>query len=110
MEVLPLASSRGTSNGPDVTDIAVMFHAIQELHGVVLNLSMSPAGELPDTRLALVAVATKDRRIDGVAVHSVSRKRFFPCGDSSTFEGCIFRLLHEIDRDCGTMWIQERFS
>lgn len=105
-----MALSRGTANGPDATDVMVLLFAIQELHGVRVSLAMSPAGELPDTRVQVVAMATKDRRNGTAVVHSVSRKRYYPSSDARTLEGLLFRLLHELDMDCSTMWVQEAFS
>lgn len=105
-----MASSRGTQNGPDATDVTVLIHAIQELHGVRVSLTMSPAGELPDVRIQVVALATQERRGSAAAVQSVSRKRYYPSNDAVTLEGLLFRLLHELDMDCTSMWIQTAFD
>jgi len=101
-----LASSRGTSNGPDVTDVVVMMKALEEVHGVQLSLLLSPAGELPDCRMCVVGVAMRNSLRRGGQPNSVSRKRFFPSGDAKTLEGLIYRLLHELDLDCSKMWEQ----
>lgn len=75
-----------------------------------VNLTMSPAGDLPDVRIQVVALATQERRSGVERVQSVSRKRFYPSVDAKTLEGLLFRLLHELDMDCTSMWIQNAFE
>lgn len=101
-----MASSRGTQNGPDWTDVTAMMEAVQELHSVGVTLLMSPDGMSGSSVLRVTAVATLKEPRGLVANSSVSRWRKWPSRDAKTFEGLVYRLLHEIDRDCGQFWHQ----
>lgn len=95
-----------SGSGPDVMDVSTAMAAIQSLHGVSLNLVMSPDGEYGEGGVWVTCVATQIHRLDMVANSSVSRKRHYPDGESETFEGLLLRLVYEIDLDCSTFWEQ----
>jgi hypothetical protein len=97
-----------SGNGPDSSDVATAMRAIEGMHGVYLSLVVSPVGEYGEGGLEVVCVATRTQGLNGVAASSVSRKRRFPCGDATTFEGLLLRLVYEIDLDCGKFWEQAR--
>lgn len=103
-----MGSNRATSNGPDVTDVATLAAAIQSLHGVRVTLMMSPDGSYGEGGLLLLALAEKNDVPIGARQRSVSRRHRFPNVDSRTLEGALYKLLHELDNDCGAFWQQER--
>lgn len=105
-----MASSKDLRSGLDWTDVTALIMAVEALHGVHVNLTMSVDGGYAPYRVQVVAVAMKGS-VDATGLRrSVSRKRFFPSNDALTMEGLVFRLIHELDNDCTTMWTQERFT
>lgn len=106
-EVLPLGSKRDLSSGIDVVDVAIAIAAIENMHGVKLNLELSRAGVLGEAGLTVVAIAHRVFPSSGVQLHSVSRRVRYPNDQSRTLEGCLLKLVYEIDRDCGSFWTQE---
>lgn len=105
-----LGSRRGTLNGPDATDVAIMMQALGEMHQVNVSLLISPGGELPDYSLLVIALAEQRVASAGGMKRSVSVKSFFPDKRSRTFEGALYRLMHELDVECSSLWVQEQFS
>jgi hypothetical protein len=101
-----LGSKDGYRSGLDWMAVMDLTHAIEQLHGVSVNLVMSLDGVYKPYRLQVVAVAEKEQGVATGLRRSVSRKRFFPTVEAETLEGLVFRLLHELDRDCGAMWLQ----
>jgi len=102
-----LASKRALPSGLDWTDVMDLVRAIEQLHNVDVSFQMSLDGAFTPGRLQLVAVASQ-RVIDTTGrKRSVSRKRFWPSYDAKALEGLAFRLLHELDADCGAMWVQK---
>lgn len=109
MEVMTLAASRDSSSGPDATDIAVMLLALQELHSVDVTLTMCVDGAFASGGLLLIAAAVLKNPLSGGHLPSVSRSHRFPNRDSKTLEGALYKLLHELDNDCCSMWMQQTF-
>lgn len=107
MEVVPLASKQDLRSGLDVTDVTRLMKEVEEFHGVSVKLVMSLDGAFVPYRLEVICVATKKRPRSMVLTSSVSRKRFFPTSEALTLEGLLFRLINEVDSDCGSMWAQE---
>lgn len=95
-----------SDNGPDMQDCNLMMVAIGELHGVNVSLTVRPAGGSDMAAVEIVAVAVQRNAREAVRLNSVSRKHHWPNVDSKTFEGAVYKLLHELDRDCGTFWEQ----
>lgn len=80
--------------------------ALQEFHAVSVSLVISPAGVPESGALEVIALATRKQDTSGVLPQSVSRKRFYPSRDSKSCAGLVYRLLLELDLDCGKMWAQ----
>lgn len=102
-----MASSRGSSNSPDWRDIAETIRALEEFHKSVITLTIGlPA---PDRGGMLVVTAKAARRVNSsaAAVPSVCRSRPIGSVDSVMGVAGMFRLLYELDLDCGQMWSQE---
>lgn len=105
--VLPLASSRTSSNGPDVTDVGVMMAAIGELHAVAVKMEVLPGGGRELGYVILIALAVG--QVNGIAAlpRSVSVKCVWPNRESKTFEGAMYKLCHELDAACSKeFWVQ----
>lgn len=102
-----MAASRATSNGPDWTDISLAMDSIGRFHKVELTLVMSPDGARDAGSLRLTMRATKPAGQAGDRHNSVSRSVWYPNWDSLTLEGAVFKLVYDLDRDCGSMWSQE---
>ena len=102
-----MASRQGMQSGLDVTDVTRLMKEVEAFHNVSLNLVMSLDGAFVPSRLQVTCVATRQRPRSMVLNASVSRRRFYPTYEAMTLEGLLFRLIHEIDSDCGAMWAQE---
>lgn len=105
-----MASKQGYSNGVDWMEVTVLINAIEALHGVGVSLAMSLDGAFKPYRMQVVAIAVKNSPTGMVVTRSVSRKRFYPSNDAKSMAGLCYRLLHELDADCGEMWKQETFT
>lgn len=105
---VPLAQRVGSLNGPDVTDITALMQAVASLHGVYVSLIMSPGGEPPDWRMQIVALAEGSQGQSGERRLLVSRKTTYPNVGSKTLEGCLFKLLHELDGELSGFWQQRK--
>jgi len=106
-DVLPLASKRAWLSGLDVTDVTTLMHQVEDYHKVKLSLVLSLDGGFAPYRMEVICVATRTGVTSTGRKPSVSRKRFFPTYEAMTLEGLLFRLVNEIDTDCGAMWSQE---
>jgi hypothetical protein len=102
-----LGSSHVTSSGPDMMDVGALMRAIHELHAVDVSLTILPGGGRWPTSVEVLALAVRVPGVVSAAPAAVSRSVPYPNVDSETFEGCLFKLLHELDRDCSGMWRQE---
>jgi len=101
-----LASSRFSSNGPDWTDLDVVMRAVEEFHAVCVDITISTRTIGSRGGLIVMAQATRrDKRGVG-AQPSVSRSLMIGYGDPEKAVAALFRLIHELDRDCGQMWAQ----
>lgn len=101
-----MPSNRGTSNGPDVTDIAQAMEAISSFHSVELTILLSRAGARGDGDLKVTVLAERRGDRPLMSLNKVSRSAWYPHRDVKTLEGALFKLLYELDRDCGQMWAQ----
>ena len=102
-----MASNQSLQSGLDVTDVTRLMKQVEEFHNVSLSLVMSLDGAFVPSRLQVTCVATRKLPRPMVLNASVSRRRFYPTYEALTFEGLLFRLINEIDGDCGAMWAQE---
>jgi hypothetical protein len=101
-----LASSRVTSNGPDWSDLEMVIKAVEEFHRVRVDLTISTQTIGSRGGLRVMAVATRRDKPELGARHSVSRSLRIGSGDPAQAVASMFRLIHELDRDCGQMWAQ----
>jgi hypothetical protein len=101
-----LAASRATSNGPDWTDIAEAIAAVESYHNVTLGLHVSVPVVSQKGKVRLLAVATRTGQVPAGVRPSVSRSLLIGSSDPSRDTATIFRLVHELDRDCSQMWAQ----
>ena len=99
-----------SERGPDMQDCSIMMVAMGELHGVHVSLTVRPGGGSDMAAVEIVAVAVQRTAPNQGQQRSVSRKHTWPNTQSKRFEGTVYRLLHELDRDCGTFWQQEEFN
>ncbi len=101
---MKLGSSRGTLNGPDWTDVAGAITATEDFHqvGIDLVIRLSRPGHkgLFEARMT----ATRWTPGCGVPKPSVSRSVQLTGGDPLTVAATIFRLVYDVDKDCGAMW------
>lgn len=105
---VPLASSRDSSNGPDWTDVAAAILAVEDFHKVSIELvTMLPR---PGHKGLLEVRATAKMRIweYGGRLPSVSRSVLISSGNPTMVVATIFRLVYDLDRDCGAMWSQDK--
>jgi len=101
-----LASSRGTSSGPDWTDIQAAMEAVSDFHKVEVVIHIALPVVTSGGRVRAMVVATRRGTVPMGVRPSVSRSAPLGCGDPSKDTAVIFRLIHELDRDCGQMWAQ----
>lgn len=95
-----------SSSGPDWTDISLLMNSLERFHGVTVNLLMSHDGGRDAASIRIVARARKDEEESGGARRSVSRACWWPNADGLGLVGTAFRLLYELDVDCGAFWTQ----
>ncbi len=103
---MTLASSRGTSNGPDWKDIASALEAVESYHNVTVGLHVSVPVISESGRVRITAVATRKGSVPVGVRPSVSRSLLIGSQDAHRDTATIFRLVHDLDRDCGQMWAQ----
>jgi len=101
-----LGLSHVSSNGPDWEDIQHALETIGGFHGASLSLTIQLAGARAAGHLEIIAVATTESALRGDQLRSVSRKHLYPNGQSRSLEGAMFKLLYELDKDCGSFWGQ----
>lgn len=110
-EALPIMEGKAVGKsftGPGAIDVSILMSEIAGLHEVEVSLVIQPAGEYGSGGLQVVALATKKGMPVGEVGRSVSRKRYFPTHDATTFEGLLYKLLVELDWDCSQFWKQLR--
>jgi len=102
-----LASSRDTSNGPDWKDIALALEAVGLYHNVVVDIRFTAPKSGLAGSLQVTATASRKGCLPPGVRPSVCRS--FLIGSNGVMKDTarIFRLVHELDRDCGQMWEQE---
>lgn len=88
-------------------DVTQAMIAVEEFHKVNLTLEM----RLPRPgRKGLLEVKLTAQRWEGGflgAKPSVSRSVHLTGGDPLTVAATTFRLVYDVDKDCGAMWSQE---
>lgn len=94
------------STGPDLADVSMMLRAVEELHAVNIILTISLPQEGRTGLLVVKATAQLRAALDTARAPSVSRSLTIGSGDPSLGAAAMFRLMHELDRDCSTFWQQ----
>jgi hypothetical protein len=94
------------STGPDLADLSMMLRAVEELHAVNISLSISVPPEGRTGLLVVKATAQLRAALDTARAPSVSRSLTIGSRDPLVGAAAMFRLMHEIDRDCSTFWQQ----
>lgn len=102
-----MASSRVSSNSPDWKDIAATIQGLEEFHKSVITLTIALPTNAQGGMLVVTAKAARRVNSNAAAVPSVSRSRPIGSVDSTMGVAGMFRLLYELDLDCGQMWSQE---
>ncbi len=80
--------------------------AVEEFHKVNITLEMMLPRPGRKGLLEVRAKAVKWTDGNGVAKPSVSRSVLTSSGDPLMTSATIFRLVYDLDRDCGAMWSQ----
>ena len=101
-----LVSSRVTSNGPDWEDLEATMRALEEFHSVGVEISITVLHQGTKGGLLARAVAVKKGSLSVGALPSVSRSLRIGCTEPRMVAARIFRLMYDLDRDCGQMWAQ----
>lgn len=83
-----------------------MVAAVESYHKVTVGLLVSVPLLRNKGKMRVTATATKiDQQPVGVRP-SVCRSLLIGSSDPSQDTATIFRLVHELDRDCNQMWLQ----
>jgi len=80
--------------------------AIATFHSAELTIVLSRAGARGDGDLKVTCIAERRGDAKQGARSRVSRSAWFPHRAVKTLEGALFKLLYEVDMDCGQMWAQ----
>lgn len=105
-----MASKRGLSNGPDWIDVAMVMSALETFHNVEISVTLSLVTGADTGTLKIVAKATKRKLATADQRNSVSRSLTIGSSALATVNASTFRLLYELDRDCGAMWNQAEMN
>lgn len=101
-----MASSRNSSNGPDWYDVMAAVLAVEDFHRVSIILEVMLPRPGRKGLLEVRAVATKVLWEGLGPKPSVSRSVLISGGDPAMVAATTFRLVYDVDRDCGAMWSQ----
>ncbi len=101
-----MASSRGTQNGPDWTDISRAMGEVSQFHNVEIAIHVQLPVHRADGKMHFVGVCTRRGTVKPGVKPSVSRSVLIGSTDQVADTARIFRLIHELDRDCTQMWYQ----
>lgn len=101
-----LASNRVSWNGPDWTDVALAVTAVEEFHRVDVTLLFRLPRPGRKGLLELLVKAEKRLNENTGRPASVSRSVMISGGSPLTVAATTYRLVLELDHDCGTMWMQ----
>lgn len=93
---------RGSSVGPDWTDVVVMMREIEKVHVCTCHLHMSPAGRSDSFSWRVLATAQLITLPIGGTQPYVTVGGTWPHKDHSTLPGYCFALLVKLDWDIGS--------
>lgn len=95
-----------STNGPDWTDVAMLVRAMESYHGASLSLVMLSDGSSASSTLRINVVLSRPA-LPGTQAPAVGLTTVWPNRQNRTMEGCVFRLLHELDAKAGReLWGQ----
>jgi len=80
--------------------------AIATFHSVELMILLTRAGARSDGDLKMTCIAERRGGAGTARSAKVSRSAWFPHREVKTLEAALYRILYEIDLDCGQMWAQ----
>lgn len=96
-----------STNGPDEIDAETMMRALGALHSASVGVVFSPAGIGSTGGVHISAMATFDLLPGSSLPGGVGVDTQWPNGESKTFWGAVYRLLHELDHAIGEVYKQE---
>lgn len=94
-----MASSRGTSNGPDVRDITATMIAFEAINKVRLQVLMGVTQDKHRTVLACEAVAWPVEPESGEVQPLASAKCLIGLSDRRTVDAVILQLMYKLDAE-----------
>lgn len=101
MEVVPLASSRGTSNGPDWKDLAEMLAAFEDINKVRIELCFARWTTEGNADLSVSCKAWEQNADRRVARPLGFVNAQWNVGKWKTIEGLLTFLLYQLDFELG---------
>lgn len=99
VEVIPLASSRDTRNGPDWKDVARAFLDFQEQLGKGISVVLTVSGSQLSPQLHLIAVASDGDRVLGAVGRCYSASVSMPSTGVGDLNAALLCLGYELDRE-----------
>lgn len=102
---------RWAKNGPETISIGDYIRAMHDYHGAVVHVEIRPEFPTighPELRVSVVAQPGPGPELASGPLANVSVHGHYPSSSHSTFEGCVYRLLVELDNKLGTEWWRQR--
>lgn len=94
-----MATSRDSSNGPDLIDVLAVLEAFEEMNHVRLLVNLSVVREGKSATLQVVSTAYTSPIVDVVPVRLVSRQSMIGYADRRRIEQVILNDLYGLDAD-----------
>jgi hypothetical protein len=82
------------------------MEAVSDYHNVEVGVHLTLPQVQSRGRVRVTAVATRRGSVPTGVRPSVSRSALIGSTDPVKDTALIFRLIHDLDRDCGQMWAQ----
>lgn len=96
----------GLSNVPGWESVNDYINAIAWTHGGSVNISITTQG-LKTTRLSVVVMWSRAGMTPaGPGTLTTSVKAFFPTSGHATMQGLLLALLHQLDYEVGSSYLQ----
>lgn len=93
-----------SNNGPDWTDIGIYLGELEALHRGECTLIISRATTGDSSAVLVTVHVMSNEPGPGLKPRELALKHTWPTARSKTFEGLIFRLLHELDATLSREW------
>lgn len=94
------------SNGPDQTDVEILMRAIEQTHGGLVKLTVSPAGIGPGGGMVMVLSFEVAAVVGPTAEDQTLVVNRWPCPMHRDFWSCIFEGLYRLDGVIGRQYNQ----